>query len=89
MSPRSPASADRLESAWAQRVRENRDQAERFRETQSPDFYAARLNLGIALQESGQRDKAAVVYREILARAPARFSRERSAASDLLRQVVK
>ena len=56
---------------------------------QEPEFYEAKLNLGIALQESGQRDQAAVVYREILARAPARFSRERSAASDLLRQVVK
>jgi tetratricopeptide (TPR) repeat protein len=56
---------------------------------QEPEFYEARLNLGIALQESGQRDKAAAVYREILARAPARFSRERNAASELLRQVVK
>jgi hypothetical protein len=48
MSPRSPASADRLESAWAQRVRENRDQAERFRETQSPDFYAPVSSLFVA-----------------------------------------
>jgi len=56
---------------------------------QEPEFYEAKLNLGIALQQSGQRDKAAIVYREILARAPARFSRERSAANDLLRQVVK
>ena len=48
MSPRSPASADRLESAWAERVRENRDQAERFREMQSPDFYAPVSSLFVA-----------------------------------------
>jgi hypothetical protein len=48
MSPRSAASADRLESAWAQRVRENRDQAERFRETQTPDFYAPVSSLFVA-----------------------------------------
>lgn len=48
MSPRSPASADRLESAWAQRVRENREQAERFRETQTPDFYAPVSSLFVA-----------------------------------------
>jgi arylsulfatase A-like enzyme/tetratricopeptide (TPR) repeat protein len=54
---------------------------------QEPEFYEARLNLGIALQDSGQRDKAAAIYREILARAPARFSRERTAASELLRQL--
>jgi arylsulfatase A-like enzyme/Tfp pilus assembly protein PilF len=53
---------------------------------QSPEFYEARLNLGIALQESGQRDRAAAVYREILAKAPARFARERAAAADLLKQ---
>ena len=32
---------------------------------QAPDFYEARLNLGIALQESGQRARADQVYREI------------------------
>jgi len=48
MSPRSTASADRLESAWAQRVRENREQAERFRETQTPDFYAPVSSLFVA-----------------------------------------
>ncbi len=48
MSPRSAASADRLESAWAQRVRENREQAERFRETQTPDFYAPVSSLFVA-----------------------------------------
>jgi len=54
----------------------------------SPDFYEARLNLGIALQESGQRERAAAIYRELLARAPARFARERRAAKELLRQVA-
>ena len=53
----------------------------------SPDFYEARLNLGIALQESGQRARAAAVYREILAKAPARFKREREAAANLLRAI--
>jgi hypothetical protein len=48
MPPRSAASADRLESAWAQRVRENREQAERFRETQTPDFYAPVSSLFVA-----------------------------------------
>lgn len=48
MSPRSATSADRLESAWAQRVRENREQAERFRETQTPDFYAPVSSLFVA-----------------------------------------
>ncbi len=51
----------------------------------APDFYEARLNLGIALQESGQRERAAAVYREILAKAPARFKREREAAGKLLK----
>jgi tetratricopeptide (TPR) repeat protein len=54
---------------------------------QSPDFVEARLNLGIALQESGERDRAAAVYREILAKAPPRFARERKAAADLLGQL--
>ncbi len=36
----SAALAERLEAAWADRVRANREQAERLRETQLPDFYA-------------------------------------------------
>jgi arylsulfatase A-like enzyme/tetratricopeptide (TPR) repeat protein len=52
---------------------------------QSPDFHEARLNLGIAYQESGQREQAIAAYREVLRRAPARFTRERKAASELLR----
>jgi arylsulfatase A-like enzyme/tetratricopeptide (TPR) repeat protein len=56
---------------------------------QAPDFYEAKLNLGIALQESGQTARAADVYRDILANAPPRFSRERGAASDLLPGVSK
>jgi choline-sulfatase len=55
----------------------------------APDFFEARLNLGIAYQESGQRERAADVYRQILAVAPPRFVRERRAAADLLRQVTK
>ena len=55
----------------------------------SPDFHEARLNLGIAFQESGQRDRAAAAYREILAKAPARFVRERKAAAELLEQLAR
>ena len=55
----------------------------------APDFYEARLNLGIALQESGQRERAAAVYREILAKAPPRFRREREAAAQLQRQLAR
>jgi arylsulfatase A-like enzyme/Flp pilus assembly protein TadD len=51
----------------------------------SPDFHEARLNLGIAYQESGKRAEAAAAYQEVLKRAPARFARERKAASELLR----
>jgi tetratricopeptide (TPR) repeat protein len=50
----------------------------------SPDFTEARLNLAIACQESGQRDRAVSLYREVLARAKP-GSPERSAAADLLR----
>jgi choline-sulfatase len=53
----------------------------------SPDFHEARLNLGIAYQESGQREKAAAVYREILTRAPKSADRERRAAADLLKSL--
>jgi choline-sulfatase len=49
----------------------------------APDFVEARLNLGIALQQSGHIDRAASVYRDVL-HAPARFARERQAAAALL-----
>jgi hypothetical protein len=49
----------------------------------APDFQEARLNLGIALQESGQTARAEEVYRQVLA-APARYKRERDAAAKLL-----
>ena len=49
----------------------------------APDFVEARLNLGIALQQSGQIDRAASVYRDVL-HAPVRFARERRAAAALL-----
>jgi arylsulfatase A-like enzyme/Flp pilus assembly protein TadD len=54
---------------------------------EAPDFHEARLNLGIAYQESGQRDKAADVYRHLLATAPLHFRRERQAAAALLKQL--
>ena len=46
MTPASPAAA--LETAWAERVRANRDQAERLRETQTSDHYAPVSNLFVA-----------------------------------------
>jgi choline-sulfatase len=52
----------------------------------APDFTEARLNLGIAYQEGGQPDRAASVYREVLAAARP-GSPERRAAADLLRSL--
>ena len=49
----------------------------------APDLVEARLNLGIALQQSGQTARAAETYRQVLA-APAHFTRERDAAAKLL-----
>jgi len=49
----------------------------------APDFVEARLNLGIALQQSGNATRAAEEYRRVLA-APASYRRERDAASALL-----
>ena len=51
----------------------------------APQLHEARLNLGIAYQESGQREKAAAAYRELLATTPPEFKRERQAAARLLR----
>lgn len=47
------------------------------------NFHGARLNLGIAYQQSGQAALAAQTFRELLRRAP-RGSRERDAATRLL-----
>ena len=49
----------------------------------SPDFVEARLNLGIALQQSGQPARAAEAYRAVL-RAGG-HPRERQAAQKLLK----
>jgi choline-sulfatase len=49
----------------------------------SPDLVEARLNLGIALQQSGQPARAAAAYRQVLV-SPARHRRERDAAAKLL-----
>jgi choline-sulfatase len=54
----------------------------------SPDFVEARLNLGIAYQESGQHDRARDAYRDVLARA-SRDAPERRAATDLLRSLER
>ena len=55
----------------------------------SPSFAEARLNLGIAYQESGDRRKAADVYRQLIATSGPGGGRERQAASELLRQLRK
>jgi arylsulfatase A-like enzyme/Flp pilus assembly protein TadD len=52
----------------------------------APDFGQARLNLGIAYQESGQHHLARAVYREVLARS-SRSAPERRAAANLLRSL--
>jgi arylsulfatase A-like enzyme/Flp pilus assembly protein TadD len=52
-----------------------------------PDLHEARLNLGIALQESGQLQRAAETYRQILAAAPPSARRERQAAAELLKSL--
>jgi choline-sulfatase len=54
----------------------------------SPDFQEARLNLGIAYQESGQQEKAAGVYRELIAKASA-TGREAKAARELLKSITR
>jgi len=48
MSPARGATPSRLEEAWADRVRANRVQAERLRETQAQDFYAPVTSLFVA-----------------------------------------
>ena len=50
----------------------------------SPRFTEARLNLGIAYQEAGNRDKAIEMYRRVQKETPP-DAREHRAASDLLR----
>jgi SAM-dependent methyltransferase len=47
MTPSIPADPD-LEATWAERVRANRVQAERFRESETGDFYAPVSNLFVA-----------------------------------------
>lgn len=49
----------------------------------SPDLVEARLNLGIALQQSGDQTRAADAYRAVLA-SPPNHEREREAAAKLL-----
>lgn len=51
--------------------------------TAAPDFVEARLNLGIALQQSGQMARAAEAYRAVLA-ARGADAREKEAARSLL-----
>jgi cytochrome c-type biogenesis protein CcmH/NrfG len=50
----------------------------------SPRFVEARLNLGIAYQETGNRDKAIEIYRQVQKETPP-DAREHRAASDLLK----
>ena len=48
-------------------------------------LHEARLNLGIAYQQSGQYDLALQTYRDLLRTAPRTATRERQAATELLR----
>ena len=48
MNPDAPAPAADLEAAWAERVRANREQAERVRECTTSDFYAPVSSLFVA-----------------------------------------
>ncbi|MEX1126973.1 MAG: sulfatase-like hydrolase/transferase [Vicinamibacterales bacterium] len=50
-----------------------------------PALHEARLNLGIAYQESGDTARAAAAYRDVLATAPPSARREREAAAALLK----
>ena len=50
----------------------------------APALVEPRLNLGIALQQSGERARAAAAYRAVLEATP-RHAREREAAEKLLR----
>jgi Flp pilus assembly protein TadD len=52
-----------------------------------PELHEARLNLGIAYQESGDRVRAAETYRQLLTLTPPAGLRERQAAQQLLRQL--
>ena len=54
----------------------------------APAFTEARLNLGIAYQEVGNRDKAIDAYRRVLADAAA-GSKEHRAATELLAALAK
>ena len=53
------------------------------RAAQDPAFVEAQLNLGIALQESGNLPRAAMQYRKVLS-TPGPYAREREAARALL-----
>jgi len=52
----------------------------------TPTFAEARLNLGIAHQQSGNVDKAIEIYRRVEKETPPE-TREHRAAVDLLRQL--
>ena len=67
-------------------VRRTRSHGSRRRSARSPDFWQARLNLGIACQKAGQIDRARAAYRAVLG-APASFKREREAAAALLQGI--
>jgi cytochrome c-type biogenesis protein CcmH/NrfG len=54
----------------------------------SPTFIEARLNLGIAYQETGDKDRAADAYRRVLAESGT-GAKERRAAETLLSTLTK
>jgi tetratricopeptide (TPR) repeat protein len=85
--PRSPDAANGLGVLLVQQKRAN-DAIALFERAidVSPAFTEARLNLGIAYQQSGQPSRAIEAYRDVLARARP-GSPERRAATDLLRSL--
>jgi arylsulfatase A-like enzyme/Flp pilus assembly protein TadD len=85
--PRAPDALNGLAVALVQQGRA-RDAVPLLEQALQADrgFVEARLNLGIAFQESGDRVRAAEQYRAVL-RAPAHFARERNAAAALLKGI--
>ena len=70
MSPEATVAAD-IEEGWAARVRANREQAERLRETRNPDFYAPVSALFVA--DPRRTGEPALEVLQALARPDARW----------------
>jgi SAM-dependent methyltransferase len=71
MSSDAPAPAAELEAAWAERVRANRDQAERLRESTPSDFYAPVSSLFVA--DPRRTDEPVLDVLQAIARTDSRW----------------